>query len=133
MSPVFLFYRVVGIETLTISMEYKFGLMSVTCISILQSSRYRDFDDFHVDMMLVKENCCLYNPEQSAVRKDCDEVFAYYQQEYDKLMDKWQKVGLFITLCILETPKQVLLQTVMRGSGFEPHRCHCVVVLEQKH
>ena len=77
-------------------MEYNLGLTSDTCISVLQSSRYRDFDDFHVDMMLVKENCCLYNPEQSAVRKDCDEVFAYYQQEYDKLMDKWQKVDLFI-------------------------------------
>ena len=125
MSPVFLFDRVVLIETLTISMEYKFRyrdfdnfhgiqvwVMSVTCFSVLQSSRYRDFDDFHVDMMLVKENCCLYNPEQSAVRKDCDEVFAYYQQEYDKLMDKWQKVGLFLTLCILETPKLVLLQSV---------------------
>ena len=57
-----------------------------------KGGKYRDFDDFHSDMLLVRENCCLYNPEQSAVRKDCDEVFAYYQQEYDKLIEKWQKV-----------------------------------------
>ena len=63
-------------------------------VFLLQGSKYADFDDFHADMMLVKENCCLYNPEQSAVRKDCDEVFSFYQQEYDKLMDKWQKVGI---------------------------------------
>ena len=37
-----LFDRVVAIETLTISMEYKFGLTSVTCISVLQNSQYRD-------------------------------------------------------------------------------------------
>lgn len=43
-------------------------------------------------MMLVKDNCHLYNPEQSVVRKDCDEVFQFYQTEYEKLMDKWQKV-----------------------------------------
>ena len=53
-----------------------------------------------------------------------------------------------LTLCILETPKRVHLQTVKtqirvkwlsgrvldsipRSHGFEPHRRHCVVVLEQ--
>ena len=46
----FLLDRVVYIETLTINMEYKFGLMSVTCISVLQCSLYQDFDDFHVNL-----------------------------------------------------------------------------------
>ena len=25
------------------------------------------------------------------------------------------------------------LDSRLRGSGFQPHRCHCVVVLEQEH
>ena len=67
----------------------------IRCIdssSLLQTGLYSGFDDFHADMVLVKENCYLYNPEQSAVRRDCDDVFNFYIQEFNKLTEKWQKV-----------------------------------------
>ncbi|XP_052785000.1 BRCA2-interacting transcriptional repressor EMSY-like [Mya arenaria] len=57
----------------------------------LETGGYGGFEEFHCEMMLVKENCYLYNPEQSVVRRDCDEVFNYYVHEYNKLMEKWQK------------------------------------------
>lgn len=60
----------------------------------LETGKYPEFDDFHSDMMLVKDNCYLYNPEQSLVRKDCDEVFQFYIAEYEKLMEKWQKTHI---------------------------------------
>ncbi|XP_060563339.1 BRCA2-interacting transcriptional repressor EMSY-like [Ruditapes philippinarum] len=60
----------------------------------LESCRYDEFEDFHSDMMLVKDNCYLYNPEQSLVRKDCDEVFSFYMSEHEKLMEKWQKTHI---------------------------------------
>lgn len=60
----------------------------------LETGKYLDFEDFHSDMVLVKDNCYLYNPEQSVVRKDCDEVFQFYASEYEKLMEKWQKTHI---------------------------------------
>ncbi|KAH3805994.1 BRCA2-interacting transcriptional repressor EMSY-like isoform X5 [Dreissena polymorpha] len=60
----------------------------------LETGKYVDFDDFHADMLLVKENCYLYNPELSQVRRDCDEVFTFYTAEYQRLMDKWQKTHI---------------------------------------
>ncbi|XP_045200175.2 BRCA2-interacting transcriptional repressor EMSY-like [Mercenaria mercenaria] len=60
----------------------------------LETCKYLEFEDYHSDMMLVKDNCYLYNPEQSLVRKDCDEVFQFYLSEYEKLMEKWQKTHI---------------------------------------
>jgi hypothetical protein len=45
-------------------------------------------------MLLVRDNCRLYNPPGSVVRRDCDEVFAYYMSEYERILEKWQKVML---------------------------------------
>ncbi|WAR28157.1 EMSY-like protein [Mya arenaria] len=66
----------------------------------LETGGYGGFEEFHCEMMLVKENCYLYNPEQSVVRRDCDEVFNYYVHEYNKLMEKWQKKYLSTKPCI---------------------------------
>ncbi|KAK6194536.1 hypothetical protein SNE40_000155 [Patella caerulea] len=57
----------------------------------LESGVYKEFEDFHADMTLVKDNCFLYNPPTSPVRGDCSDVFNYYQAEADKLIEKWQK------------------------------------------
>ncbi|XP_014681389.1 PREDICTED: homeotic protein female sterile-like [Priapulus caudatus] len=56
----------------------------------LKAGQYGNFDEFHADMLLVKTNCQLYNPSDHDARKDCDEVFQFYAQEYNKLMEKWQ-------------------------------------------
>lgn len=58
-----------------------------------QGVSYSDYEDFHSDMLLVRDNCRLYNPPGSVVRRDCDEVFAYYMSEYERILEKWQKVG----------------------------------------
>ena len=58
---------------------------------------YTHYEDFHSDMLLVRDNCRRYNPPGSVVRRDCDEVFAFYMSEYEKLLEKWQKV---ICTCI---------------------------------
>ena len=55
---------------------------------------YTHYEDFHSDMLLVRDNCRTYNPPGSVVRRDCDEVFAFYMSEYEKLLEKWQKVIL---------------------------------------
>ncbi|OWF47165.1 BRCA2-interacting transcriptional repressor EMSY-like [Mizuhopecten yessoensis] len=57
----------------------------------LEASTYLDQEDFHTDMLLVRDNCRTYNPPGSTVRGDCDEVFAFYMSEYEKLLDRWQK------------------------------------------
>ena len=44
-------------------------------------------------MNLVKINCDIYNPPEHEARLDCEEVFAFYNQEYERLTDKWQKVS----------------------------------------
>lgn len=37
---------------------------------------------------------------ESSVQKDCEEVFTFYIQEYEKMVEKWQKVrNQFIFLC----------------------------------
>lgn len=37
---------------------------------------------------------------ESSVQKDCDEVFTFYIQEYEKMVEKWQKVrNQFMFLC----------------------------------
>lgn len=60
----------------------------------LEANTYLDQEDFHTDMLLVRDNCRTYNPPGSTVRRDCDEVFAFYMSEYEKLLDKWQKAQI---------------------------------------
>ncbi|XP_078310623.1 uncharacterized protein LOC111136248 isoform X2 [Crassostrea virginica] len=60
----------------------------------LESLSYSDYEDFHSDMLLVRDNCRLYNPPGSVVRRDCDEVFAYYMSEYERILEKWQKAHI---------------------------------------
>ncbi|XP_006811899.1 BRCA2-interacting transcriptional repressor EMSY-like [Saccoglossus kowalevskii] len=58
----------------------------------LETGQYRDFNDFNQDMILVKGNCMKYNPLGHEARKDCEEVFQFYTVEYNKMIDKWQKI-----------------------------------------
>ncbi len=44
-------------------------------------------------MLLVRDNCNKYNPTGHIARKDCEEVFAFYIQEYEKTLERWQKVS----------------------------------------
>ena len=68
-------------------------------------------------MVLVRDNCLQYNPIGTDVRRDCEEVFAFYLQEYDKALVKWQQVGfvhvcgpflLSQTLTFLNTPSPIV-------------------------
>ncbi|XP_064456703.1 mucin-22-like isoform X2 [Ornithodoros turicata] len=61
----------------------------------LESGQYRDLTEFHEDMMLVKSNCETYNPQDHDARRDCQEIFAFYLQEYTALLEKLQKSHLF--------------------------------------
>lgn len=63
----------------------------------LETFCYKDISEFNQDMMLIKSNCEMYNPPDHEARLDCDEVFTFYQQEYDRLIEKWQKTHLFST------------------------------------
>ncbi|KAK7499219.1 hypothetical protein BaRGS_00009479 [Batillaria attramentaria] len=54
----------------------------------LEGGQYAQFDDFHADMLLVRSNCFLYNPPNTRVCRDCVQVFNFYQQEIDRLLDK---------------------------------------------
>ncbi|XP_046854120.1 transcriptional activator spt7-like [Xenia sp. Carnegie-2017] len=60
----------------------------------LETGEYNDPSDFHKDMLLVKSNCCKYNPTGHIVRKDCDEVFQFYESEYEKFMEKVDKMNI---------------------------------------
>lgn len=39
-------------------------------------------------MLLVRSNCFVYNPPDTRVCRDCTQVFNYYNQEIDRLLDK---------------------------------------------
>lgn len=43
-------------------------------------------------MTQVYTNCCLYNPPEHNVRRDCELVFVQFRQDYVKLVDKLQQV-----------------------------------------
>ena len=76
--------------------------------SFKQTGQYADWDDFHSDMLLVRDNCHLYNPPGHEVRRDCDEVFAFYHMEYEKTLERWQKVNVMAYLrCTGTGPGQV--------------------------
>ena len=43
------------------------------------------WSEFNGDMLLVRDNCRLYNAAGTQVRLDCDVVFKFYLDESDKL------------------------------------------------
>jgi len=57
----------------------------------LECCMYSDWEEFHDDMMLVRDNCLLYNQDGSVVRRDCEDVFQYYLVEYEKALERWRK------------------------------------------
>ena len=62
-------------------------------------------EDFHADMLLVRDNCHRYNPPGTDVRRDCDEVFNFYAQEYERTLVHWHHVSITntcgVSLCVL--------------------------------
>ncbi|XP_077555412.1 uncharacterized protein LOC144169878 isoform X2 [Haemaphysalis longicornis] len=66
----------------------------------LEGGQYRELADFHEDMLLVQRNCQTYNPPEHEAWQDCEEVFAFYLHEYNRLVEKWQKSHL------LSSPKR---------------------------
>lgn len=60
----------------------------------LESGQYKNLEEFHADMMLIKANCDLYNPPGHEARTDGEEVFTFYLQEYNRIVEKWQKSHL---------------------------------------
>ncbi|GAB6019859.1 hypothetical protein CHUAL_001398 [Chamberlinius hualienensis] len=72
----------------------KFPMDFSTIKKRLETQFYEEISEFHRDMILVKHNCELYNPPDHEARLDCDEVFCFYQQEYDRLTEKWLKTHL---------------------------------------
>ncbi len=57
-----------------------------------QAGMYEEWEDYHADMMLVRDNCLRYNAPGTEVRRDCDEVFTFYLSEYDKIKTRWKQV-----------------------------------------
>jgi len=45
---------------------------------------YCSWSEFHSDMLLVRDNCRLYNAAGTQVRHDCDAVFKFYLDESHK-------------------------------------------------
>ncbi|XP_064637469.1 uncharacterized protein LOC135493817 [Lineus longissimus] len=55
----------------------------------IKSGQYKDIENFHTDMLLVRDNCVKYNRDPaSQIRVDCDTVFGFYTVEYDKLKSR---------------------------------------------
>jgi hypothetical protein len=69
-------------------MNYADYCYCIEIVSLFQTGQYPQFDDFHADMLLVRNNCLTYNPPQTRVYRDCNQVFNYYNQEIDKMLDK---------------------------------------------
>lgn len=57
----------------------------------LKIGAYDDWSRFHSDMLLIRDNCYLYNAVDSEVRQDCDLVFNFYLQEYNKTILIWKQ------------------------------------------
>ncbi|CAM1332319.1 Uncharacterised protein r2_g4138 [Pycnogonum litorale] len=57
----------------------------------LETGQYQNVNEFHKDMLLVKNNCEIYNPPEHRARIDCKEVFNFYFTEFEKLTEKWQR------------------------------------------
>lgn len=56
-----------------------------------QGGVYDDWTSFHSDMLLVRDNCRLYNADDTDVRHDCDLVFEFYEQEFYKVVHFWKQ------------------------------------------
>lgn len=57
--------------------------------------QYCSWSEFDNDMMLVRENCRLYNAPGTQVRHDCDVVFKFYLDESQKVLPQvCQRIGL---------------------------------------
>lgn len=52
----------------------------------LETAQYTKWDDFNSDMLLVRDNCHAYNPQDHPVRRDCDQVFEFYSREYPSVV-----------------------------------------------
>lgn len=57
----------------------------------LEEGEYETCSQFYDDMALVKKNCYAYNPANHVARKDCDDVFNFFEGEYKQLLEKWEK------------------------------------------
>ena len=88
----FLIFTISKGEQPTCNHKY-YELLSCSQVTWLQTGLYQAWDDFDRDMMLIRENCIAYNQEGTVVRRDCDELFAFYAQEYEKVLQKWQMVS----------------------------------------
>ena len=44
-------------------------------------------------MLLIYTNCCSYNPPEHNVRRDCEQVFVFFNLEYEKVTTKLQQVS----------------------------------------
>uniref|UniRef100_A0A6P8HNP5 BRCA2-interacting transcriptional repressor EMSY-like n=1 Tax=Actinia tenebrosa TaxID=6105 RepID=A0A6P8HNP5_ACTTE len=62
-----------------------------TIKSKLEAGLYKDYTEFYDDMILTKTNCFKYNPPGHDIRKDCEEVFHYFETEYEKMLERWEK------------------------------------------
>ena len=60
---------------------------------------YSDWSNFHTDMLLVKDNCHLYNATGTQVRHDCDLVFNFYEQELSKNVNKIALQVIIVIVC----------------------------------
>ncbi|XP_064639042.1 BRCA2-interacting transcriptional repressor EMSY-like isoform X2 [Lineus longissimus] len=57
----------------------------------LETGQYSTIEDFHHDMVLIRDNCYLYNPPDHEVRRDCDDVYRFYIPEYERMVDRLRK------------------------------------------
>ncbi len=62
-------------------------------IFLTQNGDYESLKQFDRDMVLIRDNCFLYNPVGDRIRKDCQHMFDHYVQQYEKLTGKVHKVG----------------------------------------
>jgi len=61
-----------------------------------QTKEYCSWSEFHSDMLLVRDNCRLYNAPGTQVRQDCDVVFKFYLDESQKVSGSLPQVCLLI-------------------------------------
>ncbi|CAG5122833.1 unnamed protein product, partial [Candidula unifasciata] len=71
----------------------------------LETGQYSTFEDFQLDMDLIRTNCYLYNSEGTRVRRDCDEVMVFYKSELAKLQDKQLNKAIIQNSSPLKRPK----------------------------
>jgi len=57
----------------------------------LEDGEYESYTQFYDDMSLIKKNCYTYNPANHIARRDCDDVFNFFEGEYKKLLERWEK------------------------------------------